>query len=227
MSTVLVVDQEPAILRTMGVNLRARGYRAQFASSGHVALAMAARQHPDAVVIDPRLSDMDGIEVVRGLRGWSTMPIIVLSARAGEEEKVFALDAGANDYVTKPFGMEELMARVRVALRRPAGAAETAVVATSDFSIDLGEKRVTKRDGCDVRLTATEWQIVELFARNPTRLVTHRQLLADVWGLRGIKSNLPRVFLMKIRRKLEPEPSQPRYFITEHGIGLRFVPAVI
>jgi two-component system KDP operon response regulator KdpE len=223
MSTVLVVDDEPPILRTMEINLRARGYGVQLAVSGTQALAVAARHHPDAVILDLGLPDMDGTDVIRGLRGWTNVPIIVLSARTAEQQKVAALDAGANDYVTKPFGMDELMARLRVALRAPAGGGEAAAVDTPDFSIDLANRRV-QRDGRDVRLTATEWQVVEILARNPGRLITQRQLLEQVWGLSDTKTNYVRVLMVAIRRKLEPDPAHPRYFLTEPRSGLRFLP---
>jgi two-component system, OmpR family, KDP operon response regulator KdpE len=223
MSKVLVVDDEAPILHTMDVNLRARGYEVQLASTGTQALALAARRHPDAVILDLGLPDMDGIDVVRGLRGWTSVPIIILSARTTEAQKVAALDAGANDYVTKPFGIDELMARLRVALRATTPADETAVVETQDFTIDLAAKRIRK-DGRDVRLTATEWQVVEILARSPGRLVTQRQLLKDVWGLTDTKTNYVRVLMVAVRRKLEPDPANPRYFITEPGSGLRFVP---
>jgi DNA-binding response OmpR family regulator len=222
-SKVLVVDDEPPILRTMEVNLRARGYDVQLAVTGAQALALAARRHPDAVILDLGLPDMDGVEVIRGLRGWTNVPIIILSARTAEPQKVAALDAGANDYVTKPFGMDELMARLRVALRAPTGAEDAAVVDTADFSIDLAQKRI-RRDGRDVRLTATEWHVVELLARNPGRLITQRQLLEQVWGVTDTKSNYVRVLMVAVRRKLEPDPAHPRYFITEPGSGMRFLP---
>lgn len=227
MSTVLVVDDERPLLRTMDANLRARGYDVQLASNGSQALALAARWHPDVVVLDLGLPDMDGIEVIRGLRGWTSVPIIVLSARTAEYQKVAALDAGANDYVSKPFGMDEFMARLRVALRSPTPAEEEPLVETADFTIDLARKQVRRADGQTVRLTATEWQVVEILARNPDKLVSHRQLLENVWGLRNTKTNLLRVFMVSIRRKLEPDPSKPRYFITEPGYGLRFVPGVV
>jgi two-component system KDP operon response regulator KdpE len=223
MSTVLVIDDEPPILRTLGVNLRARGYDVQLARTGHEALALAARRHPDAVVLDLGLPDLSGIDVIYGLRGWTSVPIIVLSARTAEAQKVAALDAGANDYVSKPFGMDELMARLRVALRSSVPAEEVPVIETADFTIDLAAKRVRRGD-TDVRLTATEWQVVELLARNAGRLVTQRQLLEEVWGLSDVKTNYVRVFMVSIRRKLEPDPSHPRYFLTEPGSGLRFVP---
>jgi two-component system, OmpR family, KDP operon response regulator KdpE len=195
----------------------------QLAATGTQALSVAARRHPDAVILDLGLPDMDGVEVIRGLRGWTNVPIIILSARTGEPQKVAALDAGANDYVTKPFGMDELMARVRVALRAPSGAEEHAVVDTADFVIDLANKRI-RRGGRDIRLTATEWQVVEILARNPGRLITQRHLLKQVWGLTDTKTNYIRVLMVAVRRKLEPDPSHPRYFITEPGSGIRFVP---
>jgi two-component system KDP operon response regulator KdpE len=222
-SSVLVVDDEPAILRAMDVNLRVRGYEVAVATTGTQALALAARRHPDVIVLDLGLPDMTGIEVIQGLRSWSAVPIIVLSARTAEAQKVAALDAGANDYVTKPFGMDELLARLRVALRAPVGQEEAPVVETPDFTIDLSTKRVHK-GGHDVRLTATEWQVVELLARNPGRLVTQRYMLEQVWGLQDVKTNYVRVFMVAIRKKLEPDPAHPRYFITEPGSGIRFVP---
>ena len=222
MSTVLVIDDETAILRTMAVNLRARGYVCELATTGTQGLDLAARQHPDAVILDLGLPDIDGIDMIRGLRGWTSVPIIVLSARIGEDQKVVALDAGANDYVTKPFGMDELMARLRVALRTPDPLAQLPVLETPDFTIDLAAKQVLKA-GQPVRLTRTEWRVVELLARNAGRLVTQRQLLEDVWGLTDFKTNYVRVFMVAIRRKLEPDPAHPRYFVTEPGSGMRFV----
>jgi len=221
-STVLVVDDEPAIRRTLEVNLRARGYEVKLASDGGQAIAAVTRGHPDLVVLDLGLPDIDGLDVIAEIRSWSDVPVLVLSARTAEPQKVAALDAGANDYIDKPFGMDELLARVRVALRAPIVSTE-AVVVTPDFTVDLGAKRV-RRDGQDVRLTATEWQVVELLARNPGRLVTKSELLEKVWGLREAKNNYVSVFLVAIRRKLEPDPSHPRYLITEPGSGVRFVP---
>jgi len=220
---VLVVDDDRAILRTMDVNLRARGYDVLAAASGREALALAARGHPDVVVLDLGLPDVDGVEVIAGLRGWTTMPIIVLSARADEAEKVAALDAGANDYVTKPFGIAEFVSRLRVALRVAKVGEEAPVLETADFTLDLPAKRAL-RDGRDLRLTAIEWQIVEFLARNPGRLITHGQLLERVWGLTDTKNNYVRVYLSSIRRKLEPDPARPRYFLTEPRSGIRFDP---
>ena len=222
---VLVVDDDSAILRTMEVNLHARGYEALIAATGRQALAIAARQHPDIIVLDLGLPDVDGIEVIDGLRGWTSIPIVVLSARSIEAEKVAALDAGANDYVTKPFGIAELMARLRAALRVSSAASgdQAPVVQTTDFTIDLAARRA-RCSTRDVHLTATEWQIVELLARNPGRLVTQAQLLERVWGLKDTKNNYVRVYLAAIRRKLEPDPAHPRYFLTEPRSGVRFDP---
>ncbi len=222
MSRVLVVDDEPQILRAMAINLRARGYDVDLAPDGEHALELAAHNHPDVVVLDLGLPRMDGVEVIRGLRGWSTVPIVVLSVRDAEPDKVAALDAGADDYVTKPFGMDELLARLRAALRRTAPAEEAAVVETPDFTIDLAAKKV-QRDGDEVRLTPTEWSVVEVLVRNRGRLVAQTQLLQEVWGPQyHDETNYLRVFMAQVRRKLEPEPAQPRYFITEPGMGYRF-----
>ncbi|HEX7096477.1 MAG TPA: response regulator [Acidimicrobiales bacterium] len=219
---VLVVDDEAPILRALVANLRARGYQPDAAPTGEEALRLAAKHRPDAVVLDLGLPGMSGIEVIRGLRGWTRVPIIVLSARGAERDKVAALDAGADDYVTKPFGMDELFARLRAALRRVAPAEETAVISTPDFTVDLAAKTV-RRDGDEIRLTPTEWGIVEVLVRNPDKLVTQRQLLQEVWGPQyGEETNYLRVHLAHIRRKLEPEPSRPRYFLTEPGMGYRF-----
>ena len=222
MSRILVVDDEPEICRTLGINLRIRGYDVDLAGSGEAALDLAARHHPDAVVLDLGLPGIDGVDVIAGLRGWSRVPIVVLSARDGEPDKVAALDAGADDYVTKPFGMDELLARLRAALRRATPAEEDAVIETPDFTIDLATKRVTRGDD-EIRLTPTEWHVVELLVRNPGKLVSYRQLLREVWGPGYEKeTHYLRVFMAHVRRKLEPEPSQPRYFHTEAGMGYRF-----
>ena len=218
---VLVVDDEQPILRALGTNLRARGYAVEVAPTGEDALALAARHRPDAVILDLGLPGISGIEVVQGLRGWTTVPIIILSARGAERDKVAALDAGADDYVTKPFGMDELLARLRAALRRNAPAPEAAVVTTPHFAVDLGAKRV-RIGGDEVRLTPTEWGLVEMLVRNAGKLVSQRQLLQEVWGPQyGDEANYLRVHMANIRRKLEPDPSRPRYFITEPGMGYR------
>jgi two-component system, OmpR family, KDP operon response regulator KdpE len=224
MTRVLVVDDEPQILRGMGTNLRARGYEVDTAADGEEALDLAARQRPDVVILDLGLPGIDGIEVIRGLRAWSSIPIVVLSARDQERDKVLALDAGADDYVTKPFGMDELLARLRASVRRSVPADEAAVVETSAFSVDLGAKRVSSVEG-DVRLTPTEWHLVELLVRHPGKLLSQRQLLHEVWGQRyEDETNYLRVYMAQIRRKLEPDPARPRYFITEPGMGYRFEP---
>ncbi len=220
---ILVVDDEPQIRRALATNLRARGFQVELAEDGERALVLAADTHPDLVILDLGLPGIDGIEVVRGIRGWSSVPIVVLSVRDAEHDKVEALDAGADDYVTKPFGMNELLARMRAALRRhqPAGDLP-AVIETPDFAIDLATKRITCR-GKDISLTPIEWGLVENLARNPGKLITQRQLLHEVWGPSyDTETNYLRVHFANIRRKLEPEPSRPRYFITEPGMGYRF-----
>jgi two-component system KDP operon response regulator KdpE len=222
MTRILVVDDEPQILRALGTNLKARGYDVDLAPTGEAALSLAARHHPDVVVLDLGLPGIDGIEVIRGLRGWSRVPIVVLSVREGERDKVAALDAGADDFVTKPFGMDELLARLRAALRRAAPTEEEAAVETEDFTVDLAAKRVTSAEG-EIRLTPTEWHIVEVLVRNRGKLVTQRQLLQEVWGAQYEKeTNYLRVYLAQIRRKLEPDSARPRYFHTEPGLGYRF-----
>jgi two-component system KDP operon response regulator KdpE len=226
MTRILVVDDEPQILRALGTNLRARGFEIDVAETGEEALELAARHRPDLVIVDLGLPGIDGVEVVRGLRGWSTVPIVVLSVRDGEADKVEALDAGADDYVTKPFGMDELLARTRAALRRatPVDDAEAPVVETPDFRVDLVAKRVSTPGG-EVRLTPTEWHLVEVLVRHAGKLVSQRQLLQEVWGPGySSESNYLRVYLAQIRRKLEPDPARPRYFLTEPGMGYRFQP---
>ena len=226
-ANVLLVEDDLSLLHTVEENLRGQGYRVQTAVTGTEALEQAGRAVPDVVILDLGLPDMDGLEVIAGLQGWSGASIIVLSARAAEQQKIDALDAGAGDYVTKPFGMGELLARLRAALRERQGAAADAspIVRTDDFTIDLAARRVS-RDGKDVALTRTQWQIVELFARHPGRLITRRQMLAEVWGIEedDAENNYVRVFMTRIRRKLEPDPANPRYFVTEPGSGLRFLP---
>jgi two-component system KDP operon response regulator KdpE len=220
-SRILIVDDEPQIRRTLELNLSARGYQVDLAATGELGLAQV-RHHPDLVILDLGLPGMDGLEFVRSVRAFSKVPIVVLSAREAEAAKVAALDAGADDYVTKPFGMGELLARVRAALRRAAPAEEWVTVTTTHFSIDLGAKRVT-RDGADVRLTPTQWHLVEVLVRDHGRLVTQRQLLGEVWGPGySDETHYLRVFMAQIRRKLEPDPAHPVHFITEPGVGYRF-----
>jgi two-component system KDP operon response regulator KdpE len=221
---VLVVDDEPQIARALAINLRARNYEVDVAPNGRAALALAAERLPDVVILDLGLPDLDGFEVIRGLRGWSQVPILVLSARQDSSDKVEALDLGADDYVTKPFGMDELLARLRAAVRRGTPGEDLPVVTTADFTVDLAAKRVV-RDGLDVRLTPTEWHLLEVLVRGSGRLVTQRQLLQEVWGPSyGRETNYLRVYLAQLRRKLEPDPSRPRYLVTEPGMGYRFEP---
>jgi two-component system KDP operon response regulator KdpE len=223
--TALVVDDEPQLARALAINLRARGWDVVTAGDGQGALAAAARRPPDVVVLDLGLPDMDGVEVIEGLRGWSRVPIIVLSARQDSADKVTALDAGADDYVTKPFGMDELIARLRAAVRRAApadGEDAAVVVAAGSLAVDLARKKVS-RDGMDVRLTPTEWHVLEVLVRNRGRLVEQRRLLQEVWGpAYGRETNYLRVYIAQLRHKLEADPSRPRHLITEPGMGYRF-----
>ncbi|NUU31353.1 response regulator [Arthrobacter sp. C9C5] len=224
MTAVLVVDDDPHLLRALRITLQAHGYDVTTAADGHSAL-LAASQHPLALVIlDLGLPDMDGTSVIRELRSWSQVPVLVLSARHGSEDKVQALDAGADDYITKPFGLDELLARLRALLRRSADPDHEPVVTTDAFTVDLGKRRVT-RDGEDVRLTPTEWNILSVLVRNPEKLVTQQQLLSEVWGPAYAKeTNYLRVYMAQLRRKLEPDAAAPRHLLTEAGIGYRFMP---
>lgn len=225
MTRVLVVDDEPQIRRALATNLTTRGYQVDVAADGEEALRLAAEHRPDVVVLDLGLPGIDGIEVVAGLRGWTDVPIIVLSVRDSEADKVAALDAGADDFVTKPFGMDELLARLRAAVRRSAPSAdEAAVVTTEHLVTDLAARRIA-RDGTEVKLTPTEWHLVEVLVRNAGKLVAQRQLLQEVWGPDyGTETNYLRVYLARIRRKLEQDPAEPAHFLTEPGSGYRFEP---
>jgi len=259
---VLVVDDEPQILRALRINLRARRYEVNTAATGAQALEEAAAHPPDLVILDLGLPDMDGVDVIGGLRGWTAVPIIVLSGRADSADKVDALDAGADDYVTKPFGMDELLARMRAAVRRMPGTEPPARVSLDGLTIDLAAKRVTRNapdpatgaasqvrevEGAggtaarylesataatadpqrdtDIRLTPTEWHLLEVLLRNPGKLLSHRQLLTDVWGpgYDNAGGNL-RLYMAQLRRKLEPDPARPRWLITEPGMGYRYQP---
>ena len=222
MTSVLVVDDEPQIRRTLRSTLAARGYDVRLAATGEEALEAVAADAPDLVLLDLGLPGIDGIEVVRRLRATSTVPTVILTVRDGESDKIDALDAGADDYVTKPFAVGELLARLRAAARRAAPA--TRSIETADFVIDL-EARTVVAGGQAVKLTPTEWHLVEVLARNAGRLVSHHELLQEVWGpAYGRETNYLRVYMAQIRRKLEPEPSRPRYFITEPAVGYRFLP---
>jgi two-component system KDP operon response regulator KdpE len=228
MTKVVVIDDEAAICRALRINLTARAYDVTTASDGASGLATVARERPDVIIVDLGLPDMDGADVIRGIRGWSTAPIIVLSARENEVTKVAALDAGADDYVTKPFGMDELLARLRAAVRRAAPAEDAPIVTTDDFTIDLAAKRVRTSTGGEIKLTPTQWQLLEVLVRNRGRLVTQKQLLHDVWGpAYSTEVNYLRVYVAALRRKLEPDPANPRYLITETGMGYRFDNATV
>ena len=235
MTRVLVVDDEPQILRALRINLRARHYEVSVAATGTEALEVAAAHPPDLVILDLGLPDMDGVEVIGGLRGWTSVPIIVLSGRADSSDKVDALDAGADDYVTKPFGMDELLARMRAAVRRTPAAEAPPRLRLGDLTIDLAAKRVTRDaagpqpDGTGpdtgIRLTPTEWHLLEVLLRNPGKLLSHRQLLHEVWGpgYDNAGGNL-RLYMAQLRRKLEPDPARPRWLVTEPGMGYRYQP---
>jgi two-component system, OmpR family, KDP operon response regulator KdpE len=240
---VLVVDDEPQILRALRINLRVREYQVDVAATGTEALAMAARHPPDLVILDLGLPDLDGVEVIQGLRGWTKAPIIVLSGRADSMDKVEALDAGADDYITKPFGVEELLARMRAAVRRTGTAGDQPRIRLGDLIVDLAAKRVIRQAAVpagggpadaegesaqadDIRLTPTEWHLLEVLLRNPGKLLSRNQLLTEVWGpgYADATGNL-RLYMAQLRRKLEPDPARPRWLITEPGMGYRYQPS--
>ncbi len=238
MSRLLVVDDEPQLLRALRITLSARGHQVRTAPDGRHALADAAAHPPDVVILDLGLPDMDGIEVIQGLRGWTKAPIIVLSGRAGSSDKVGALDAGADDYVTKPFGVDELLARLRAVSRR-AGHDDVPEIQVGAYTIDLAARRVhlgvgsAVADGesgdpdaeSDVRLTPTEWHILEILVRHPGKLISQRQLLTEVWGPAYTNEfHYLRQYLARLRHKLEPDPARPRHLLTEPGMGYRFQP---
>ncbi len=237
MIRVLVVDDEPQLMRALRINLSARGYEVVIAADGAAALEAASRHLPDLVILDLGLPDMDGTEVIAGLRGWTKVPILILSGRTDAAEKVEALDAGADDYVTKPFSMEELMARLRALQRRAeadaAAGARAPTVLIGHFCIDLSARTVVRRADApaqsdapeSVHLTRTEWAVLEVLVRNPGRLVSGKQILQQVWGpAYESETNYLRFYMAKLRQKLEPEPSHPRQLITESGMGYRFAP---
>jgi two-component system, OmpR family, KDP operon response regulator KdpE len=233
-TTVLVVDDEPQILRALRINLRVRQYDVHTAGSGSEALEVAAKYPPDLVILDLGLPDLDGMDVIHGLRGWTEAPIIVLSGRADSIDKVEALDAGADDYVTKPFGMDELLARMRAVSRRTGAESDTPQVQLGDLVVDLAAKRVVRSSqepktdqagNGDVRLTPTEWHLLEVLLRNPGKLLSQQHLLAEVWGpgYADASGNL-RLYMAQLRRKLEPDPARPRWLMTEPGMGYRYQP---
>jgi two-component system KDP operon response regulator KdpE len=250
MTRILVVDDEPQILRALRINLRVRAYDVHVAATGTEALEVAGRYPPDLVILDLGLPDLDGMEVIQGLRGWTKAPIIVLSGRADSVDKVEALDAGADDYITKPFGMEELLARMRAAVRRTGAAEDLPRIQLGQLVVDLAAKRVTRQapvptgsggltggsrpaeaDGSaaksdDIRLTPTEWHLLEVLLRNPGKLLSRNQLLTEVWGpgYADAAGNL-RLYMAQLRRKLEPDHARPRWLITEPGMGYRYQPS--
>jgi two-component system KDP operon response regulator KdpE len=222
---VLVVDDEPQILRALRINLRVRQYEVLTAATGAEALDVAGRHPPDLVILDLGLPDLSGLEVIEGLRGWTRVPIVVLSGRADSADKVEALDAGADDYVTKPFSMDELLARMRAALRRSGTPDDEPQIKLGDLAVDLAARRVEGGPGGDIRLTPTEWHLLEVLLRNPGKLMSQQQLLTEVWGpgYAGATGNL-RLYMAQLRRKLEPDPARPQWLITEPGMGYRFQP---
>jgi len=251
---VLVVDDEPQILRALRINLRVRDYDVHVAATGAEALEVAGRYPPDLVILDLGLPDLDGVEVIQGLRGWTKAPIIVLSGRADSVDKVEALDAGADDYITKPFGVEELLARMRAAVRRTGAVEDLPKIQLGHLVVDLAAKRVTRQatvpagggeagggqaggaggqagggapaQADDIRLTPTEWHLLEVLLRNPGKLLSRNQLLTEVWGpgYADATGNL-RLYMAQLRRKLEPDPARPRWLITEPGMGYRYQPS--
>ena len=220
---ILVVDDEPGLVHALAINLRAHGWEVTTALDGAHALDLAASSHPDVVLLDLGLPDITGLDVIAGIRGWSRVPIVVLSARQQGEDKVEALDAGADDYVTKPFAMNELLARLRAAVRRAAPADTTeAVVEAGDLTIDLARRRVL-RQGSEVRLSPTEWALIEVLVRNRGKLVSRKQLLQEVWGpAYATETGYLRVYAAQLRRKLERDPAHPRHIITQPGMGYLF-----
>jgi two-component system, OmpR family, KDP operon response regulator KdpE len=224
MTRVLIVEDEPQLLRALAINLRARRYDVQTAANGRTALTLAGRRPPDLVILDLGLPDIDGIDVIHGLRGWTQIPIVVLSARQDQADKVAALDAGADDYVTKPFGMDELLARLRAALRRATPEDHQPAVTIGAYTVDLVTTTVTG-GGETVHLTPTEWHLLEVLVRNAGKLVSQPQLLRELWGPGyETQTNYLRVYMAQLRRKLETDPSRPRHLLTEPGLGYRFQP---
>ena len=220
---VLVIDDEPQIRKLLKVSLGAHGYDVHESMSGMDSVVQAADIKPDLVILDLGLPDIDGKEVVRRLREWSDVPILILTARDQEKEKIDALDAGADDYITKPFSMGELLARMRVSVRRSAHVGENPVIQCGDLSIDLAQRRVTV-DAQEIKLTPTEYDIIKILAQNAGKVLTHRQLLKAVWGdTYSDDTHYIRVYIGQLRRKIEPNPTQPRYIITESGVGYRLM----
>jgi two-component system, OmpR family, KDP operon response regulator KdpE len=225
---ILIADDDPQILRALKVTLRARGYDIVTANDGAQALEMAAAHHPDLVMLDLGMPRLDGVEVIQGLRGWTQVPILVVSGRTDASDKVDALDAGADDYVTKPFAIDEILARIRALTRRVVSPDDEPIVTFGAVSVDFSAKQVVRKAGKkseNVRLTPTEWRILELLLQNPGRLVTRESLLSQIWGPHHTKdTGYLRLYFAQLRKKLEPVPSEPRYLVTVLGMGYRFVP---
>lgn len=220
---ILIIDDEPQIRKLLSVSLKAQGFQAEEAASGQDGINQAAIFKPDLMIIDLGLPDIDGKEVVRQIREWSNAPIIILTARDQEQEKIDALDAGADDYVAKPFGMGELMARLRVCLRRMATGDNDPLLICGGLTVDLAQRRVSV-DGREVKLTPTEYEIIKLLAQNAGRVLTHKQLLKAVWGNTNYNdTHYVRVYIGMLRRKIENDPAQPKYIVTESGIGYRLM----
>ena len=226
---ILIADDDPQILRALKVTLGARGYEIVTASNGSAALSQAINHHPDLVMLDLGMPELNGIEVIEGLRGWTQVPILVVSGRTDAADKVEALDAGADDYVTKPFAIDELLARIRALTRRLPSAGAEPITVFGDVTVDFSAKQVVRtRSGVvdSVRLTPTEWRILELLVQNPGRLITRETLLTQIWGPHHTKdTGYLRLYLAQLRKKLEPEPSRPRFLTTVLGMGYRFIPA--
>jgi two-component system KDP operon response regulator KdpE len=225
---VLIADDDRQILGALRIILSARGYDVSTARDGKEALDRAVSDHPDLVLLDLGMPGVDGLSVIQAIRGWSAVPILVVSGRTDSAEIVEALDLGADDYVTKPFATDELLARVRALARRPGTQENNPTVSFADVTIDLSDRRVTKGAGTSatiVRLTPTEWQILDVLVRNPGKLIAHDLLLSEIWGANhAAGTGYLRLYLSQLRKKLEPEPSKPRYLITEAGMGYRFEP---
>lgn len=231
---ILIADDDPQILRALQITLAAHGYEVIVARDGREAISLATSQHPDLLVVDLGMPVLTGIQVIEAVRGWSSAPILVVSGRSDSADKVDALDAGADDYVTKPFAVDELLARIRALTRRTPAASDEPVVRFGDVTVDLAARQVTRRVSTSstggsgeeiVRLTPTEWQVLEVLVRNPRRLVTRQVLLTEVWGPQYTNdTGYLRLYLSQLRKKLEPQPSQPRYLLTESGMGYRFMP---
>ncbi|MDN3494992.1 response regulator [Planococcus sp. APC 4015] len=220
---ILVADDDPQLVRALRITLAAHGYDVVAAPDGAAAVALAAREHPDLVMLDLGMPHLDGLAVIAAIRGWSTVPIIVVSGRTGSADKVDALDAGADDYVTKPFQIDELLARLRALGRRGGAASEEPIVTFADVTIDLATKAVTK-GGARVHLTPTEWRMLEFLARNPGSLVTRQTLLKEIWSSEQVSdSGYLRLYMSQLRKKLETDPTAPVHLLTEQGMGYRLV----